>query len=114
MQRESKFGVLSPLEIQNIVKDAIKQTLNKVENSSSQQPKEKDLLNAKEACEFLNLAKPTLYSLTSKGDIPYYKKAKKLYFKRSELLKWIETGRHKTNAELEQEATKFVRQNSRK
>ena len=52
-----------------------------------------EILTIKEACEVLNLAKPTLYAMTSKKVIPFFKRSKKLYFKRSQLVKWIEAGK---------------------
>jgi len=56
----------------------------------------KELLTIEEAAIFLNLAKPTIYSLTSRRELPFFKTGKKLYFKRSELLSWIEKGKQKT------------------
>lgn len=51
---------------------------------------EKEILNIVEACRLLNLARPTMYTLTSKARIPHFKRGKKLYFRRSELVEWIE------------------------
>lgn len=48
-----------------------------------------ELLSISQAAGYLNLAKQTLYGFTSKGKIPHLKRGKKLYFKRSELNKWI-------------------------
>lgn len=43
-----------------------------------------------EACEVVHLCKPTVYKLVQKGLIPYYRPAKELLFRRSELIKWVE------------------------
>jgi excisionase family DNA binding protein len=56
-----------------------------------------------EACLFLNLAKPTIYSLTSKRKIPFIKKGKKLYFKKMDLEAWLNEGKKKTFSEIEME-----------
>ncbi|HOZ51409.1 MAG TPA: helix-turn-helix domain-containing protein [Chitinophagaceae bacterium] len=58
-------------------------------------------MNTKEACNFLNLAKPTIYSLTSKRKIPFIKKGKKLYFKKADLEVWLNEGKKKTTFEIE-------------
>ena len=50
-------------------------------------------LNVEQVAEFLGLAKATIYAKTSKGEIPHSKVGKKLYFKTSELLQWIEEGK---------------------
>lgn len=46
-------------------------------------------LNAKEAAEFLRITLGGLYQLTFKRAIPFYKPSKKLYFKQSELIEYI-------------------------
>ena len=67
------------------------------------QPPESEILTLEEAAKFLSLAKQTLYGMTSKEEIPFYKRRRKLYFKRSDLLKWLEEGKHEMNAEDEVE-----------
>lgn len=46
-------------------------------------------LSLKEAALFLGLAPQTIYGLTSKKSIPFYKTGKKLRFLKSELRKWL-------------------------
>jgi excisionase family DNA binding protein len=50
---------------------------------------EKKPLCINEASQFLDLAKQTLYKLTSEGIIPFHKQGGKLWFFRDELLAWI-------------------------
>ena len=50
---------------------------------------EKRSLSIQEAAEFLDLAKQTIYKLTSEGTIPFHKQGGKLWFFRDELLAWI-------------------------
>lgn len=64
-----------------------------------------EILSLHEAASFLQLAPQTLYGFTSKRKIPFIKKGKKLYFKISELEKWLETGRKKSRDEIEDEMT---------
>ncbi|GGF49894.1 helix-turn-helix transcriptional regulator [Echinicola rosea] len=47
------------------------------------------ILTLNKICELLELKKQTVYSYVSKGLIPYYKKAGKLYFIRDEITEWI-------------------------
>jgi len=53
----------------------------------------KEILNLAEACQFLSLSKNTIYGYTSNGTIPFFKRKRKLYFYRSELLVWIDEAR---------------------
>ncbi len=54
--------------------------------------------------EVTGLKRPTNYALVQRREIPYFKKAKKLYFKREELVAWIEEGRKATAGEIRKEA----------
>jgi excisionase family DNA binding protein len=66
------------------------------------------LLNADEASQFLNLSKATIYSKCSLGELPYIKRGR-LYFDKSELLKFIKSGRQKTNEEIKGEALSHLK-----
>lgn len=59
-----------------------------------------ELLSITEASKFLNLSVATLYSKVSKNEIPVFKKGKRLYFSKSELIAWIASGKILTNEEL--------------
>jgi excisionase family DNA binding protein len=61
-----------------------------------------------EAAKFLGVAIPTIYSKSSKGEIPSLKKGKRLYFLKSDLLKYLEEGRRKTNSEISNKAADFI------
>ena len=52
---------------------------------------QKELFTFEEARIFLGVQKNTLYQYVSKRKIPYSKKFNKLYFSRSELIKWVLT-----------------------
>lgn len=51
------------------------------------------ILMTDEAAAFVGLAKATLYKLTSAGQIPHYKRGKKLYFEREALEAWLTQNR---------------------
>jgi excisionase family DNA binding protein len=59
------------------------------------------------AVEVTGLAKPTIYAAVQRREIPHMKKGKKLYFKRSELQAWIESGRKPTTADIESVADRL-------
>lgn len=63
------------------------------------------LLNIQEAASYLNLAQQTLYGFTSSRTIPFIKKGKKLYFRKSDLDQWLSEGRKATVKELERGIT---------
>lgn len=53
-------------------------------------------------------AASTVYGWIRNGLIPYYKKGKKLSFKRSEIEEWMNSGRQQTDAELEAAAQDYI------
>lgn len=60
------------------------------------------------AAQFLGLTVPTMYSKVSKGEVPVTKRGKRLYFFRSELLKYLKEGRKKSNVEIEAEVDVYL------
>ena len=51
--------------------------------------------------ELTGFAKPTLYGLCRKNEMPYHKRNGRLFFFKSEIIEWIKQGRQKTNLEIE-------------
>lgn len=61
---------------------------------------EEELLTISEAAAYLNLSVATLYSKVSRNEVPVCKKGKRLYFLKSELTAWIQSGKIPTNEEI--------------
>lgn len=84
--------------IQKAVNQAVKKAIQQ-NQVLSHKPKN-EILDINGAVEITGNSKNTIYQLTSKKLIPHFKRGRKLYFKRSELLKWIEAGKQKTVDEM--------------
>jgi excisionase family DNA binding protein len=68
--------------------------LNKIEKLLIASSVEKvEFLNVIEAAEFLKLKRSTLYQLTHRRKIPFYKTGKKILFKKQDLILFIENTR---------------------
>jgi len=52
--------------------------------------------------------KPTWYSKISKGEVPYHKRGKKVYFLKSEIDAWLKGGKCKSNEEIDKEAEEYL------
>lgn len=89
-------------EFKSLLKEALKEILaeGKIETTN-----EATLINIQEAAALLNLAVATVYEKTSEKLIPHYKHGKKIMFKKSELLAWVESRRVKTIHEIRKEAS---------
>lgn len=106
---ENNFAHLQ-MFIERIVKDTVETVMNRTDqdNTKVQQdlPTQNDateILNADQAAEFLHLAKQTLYTMTCKRKIPFYKNGKKILFKKNELQEWMDSGRKSQQEDLNQE-----------
>ena len=64
-------------------------------------------LNIDEAAAFLQMPKSSIYQLTSTQKIPFMKIGKPLFFFKKDLLAWLETGRKKTQKQIESEGFSF-------
>ncbi len=97
----------------NEVSEMKRLLLNKQEQSSTEQPEQWLDLNELIKYDPEKRTKPTWYSKISKGEVPYHKKGKKLYFLKSEIDAWLRTGKCKSNAEIEAEARTYLLKNKK-
>lgn len=82
-----KIIVTSPEELEALIESSVKRVLKaQSANTSSTSPEH---FTVKQAAAFLDLAEQTIYGLTSRNEIPHYKRGKKLYFLKAELEKWM-------------------------
>jgi excisionase family DNA binding protein len=107
---EQKFVMhLTVEEFKVIVSEVVKETLRsempRIQNGNA-------LITVQEAASLLNLAVNTLYEKTSEKLIPHYKYGKKLLFKKSELLAWVESRKVQTISEIRSESQQFIRKRS--
>lgn len=88
-------------ELETLIQNCLRKVLS--EQISGTPKVEDEIINIKQAAIFLNLAPQTLYGFTSKHTIPFLKRGKKLYFRKSELETWLAEGKQKSNSEISQE-----------
>lgn len=83
----------------------LKETLLEVVSEIQlQKENQSTLMGIQEAAALLNLAVATLYEKTSQRTIPHYKHGKKIMFKKSELLAWVELRKVKSIDEIHRQA----------
>ena len=96
-------------EFQGILIDCINSCLKYNKNNQSTLCEEKSHVPIQEASKVLNLAIPTIYSKCSKGELPYFKKGKKLYFSKDELTKYLNSGKQLTNEEITKNVESYLK-----
>ncbi len=106
---------LESTELEALIEEAVRKALIKnQQRSESFQETQKvelpphDLMNVEQTAQFLNLTKATIYTKVSRGELPVMKKGKRLYFSKLELLKYLQSGRKKTQQEIEVEAEAYI------
>ncbi len=77
---------LSSAELEKIVRDAVKSALAEVRAKE----KEKELMNFREAKEFLGISASTLNKWKAENKIPYRRLGKRIFFKKDEIIKALE------------------------
>ncbi len=102
--------ILSSLSLEDIATQVAEKVYNLQQrnNELKEEPKREEYLTIIQASELLNLAKPTIYTLTCRHEIPFIKKGKKLYFKKSDLVEWLNSGRKLTRGEVEKGANDYL------
>ncbi len=90
--------IINKDDLEVLIQDALFKSLQK-QQMNNQEEGEK-FFSLEEAAKFLQLAKQTLYSFTSQRTIPFIKRGKKLYFRKSDLEKWLNEGRKQSKAEI--------------
>ena len=97
---------LNEEEFKIFLKQALSEIIGeRITHSKSDLP---DILDGKQAADFLRLKISTLYEKTCEKTIPHFKKGNKLYFHRSELEAWVKEGKVKTSYEMQSEAASYT------
>lgn len=101
--------------ITELVNEAVQTALEQHQDASAielvENNQKAEVLSADQAAEFLHIAKQTLYSMTSRRKIPFYKNGKKILFRRGDLEEWLNSGKHEQISKIEKDARNYVRQN---
>lgn len=102
--------LLSPIrlkELEALISNSIEKALNK--QNRFPEKEEGKFLTVQQAADFLDLTPPTIYSKVSRGELPFMKRSKRLYFSKEELKTYIKAGREKTNDEVLAEAETYLK-----
>ena len=108
---ENPFEIIIE-KIDNIERMLIK--LSNKQNAETMVSNSEEFLSIDKVADYLNLSKSAIYKFTMKNEIPYFKRSRKLYFKRKEIEKWLEEGKVKTKTELIAEINQHVQKSIRR
>ena len=88
-------------ELEMLIQNSVRKVL--LEKIILSPPPQLEIIFLKDVCNLTNLKPQTIYGLIYKHTIPFHKSlgTKKVWFKRSEILKWFEAGRPTNNNTLQ-------------
>ena len=97
----------------NVIEDLLRTSMKNANSPVVVKESLPNVLNLKQASEYVSMSKSAIYKKTSDRTIPHFKQGKKLYFKRSELDDWLTGMKISTKAEIEKEVDEYLRRKSK-
>lgn len=104
---------LSVAELRQLFREEIAQVLKEY-NFAQATTTEKKIYNLEETADYTGFSKSHLYKLTSSGQIPHFKRGKKLFFEKFAIDEWLLANKVKDSSELLHEANQYLLQKRRK
>ena len=102
----------NPFEIIMEKLDRIERMVNNIQKNQEvkeTQDANKGIMNVQQVADYLSISKQTVYGMTCRMEVPFYKRGKKNYFKKSDIDEWLLATRRKTREEIEMEAATYLR-----
>jgi len=78
------------------------------------QESEDKLMTVDDAAVFLKVSKPTIYKMTSKGTMPFFKKGNRLYFTKKLLMDYVKEGYKGTMKDVQDSNDAFLTMNKKR
>ena len=86
-------GIIIPLERQELadmIQTAVREAITEYRLAASEKAEPvEDIMNSRETAQFLDIKLNTLYIKTHRGELPFMKMGRKVYFSRKQLLEWM-------------------------
>lgn len=93
------------------VDSAMERQHNELANLKNKKDQREEILNAEQAAAHLHIAKQTLYTLTSKRKVPFYKNGKKILFRRGDLDDWLNKGKQREFSRITKAGQTYTKHN---
>ena len=105
----TNFNVLFE-ELIKVISEKVSDNIIKTIKTSTT-PEDIVFLNIDQAAKIVNLSKATIYGLTHKNAIPFYKNGKRLHFLKSEILSWVKNGNKHSISDQQLKANEYLFKN---
>ena len=81
--------MINPFEVIVARLETIENLLLDIKHQKLEAKKQAEYFTVKEVAKFLDLTVPTIYSKVNRGQLPYLKRGKRLYFSRETIENWL-------------------------
>lgn len=83
-------------DLSKLIEDSVRRAVaaHTPERSANDQ---NDLMTVEETAKFLSLTAPTIYSKKSRGELPFMKQGKRVYFSKTQLIHHLKSGNSSPN-----------------
>ncbi len=103
------FSSIKPDELETLIEHSVERAIEAARRSGPDGESD-ELLTVEGAAHFLDCTKPTIYQKTSRGELPFMKRGKKLYFLKQDIIGYLKAGRNKTTGEIASSPENYLRQ----
>ncbi len=81
-------------ELKEMISRAVADVLIKKEEiNQDQEAPDSEIMQTEELCKYLKMKRSAVYQLTTYKRIPYFKRGKRIFFKKEEIDEWLRNGR---------------------
>ena len=98
--------------LDGLIKVLAEQITENIKNELQIQPhkvtQEDEFLNIEELSNLIGLTKPTLYGHVHRNTIPFIKKGKMLRFSKNDILNWLQDGKSKSKADIDNQVNEYL------
>lgn len=101
--------------LDGLIKVLAEQITENIKNELQIQPQkvtqEEEFLNIDELSNLIGLTKPTIYGHVHRNTIPFIKKGKMLRFSKIDILNWLQDGKSKSKADIDNQVNEYLAKN---
>jgi len=105
-QLPPNYVLVEETALENLILKCVRKELYNLKTKN--EGEEDRILSVEEVMLILGVKRQTIYSYTHRNIISYYKYGKKLYFKQSDIDKWLNDGRRQSVFEINEKANNYL------
>lgn len=98
--------------LDGLIKVLAEQITANIKNELQIQPQkvtqEDEFFNIDELSKLIGLTKPTIYGHVHRNTIPFIKKGRMLRFSKNDILNWLQDGKSKSKADIDNQVNEYL------